>query len=301
MIALFDHEEVGSDSTHGAGSPVMKEALERVSACLVPAGARLIRRSSAVDTARSLAALCQPPKMPCSAPRPAPYRPAPYRPSPPLTTPHRPSPTLTAPRRSSPLLTAPHGPLALRPLSVGDAETLPITIRKSFLISADTAHAVHPNWGEKHEVRPLPSDRAIAAVRRTALPPRSAGGSCCAAVGLSADHPRRPQSTHSPKLNKGTVIKTNDNQRYATNSESGFVIRQLAKAASIGVQEFVVKNDCPCGMTIGEARSGGTQSARGRLGRAVMPLPVVPLPMMPLPLADATASEATAYDATAFG
>ena len=44
------------------------------------------------------------------------------------------------------------------------------------------------------------------------------------------------QSAHAPKLNKGTVIKTNDNQRYATNGESGFVIRELARRAGISVQ-----------------------------------------------------------------
>ncbi len=84
-----------------------------------------------------------------------------------------------------------------------------VAIRRSFLISADVAHAIHPNWPEKH------------------------------------------QSSHAPRMNAGTVIKTNDNQRYATNSTSGFVIRELARRAEIGVQEFVVRNDCPCGTTIG--------------------------------------------------
>jgi aspartyl aminopeptidase len=30
LIALFDHEEIGSQSTHGAGSPVMSEAVKRI-------------------------------------------------------------------------------------------------------------------------------------------------------------------------------------------------------------------------------------------------------------------------------
>ena len=47
------------------------------------------------------------------------------------------------------------------------------------------------------------------------------------------------------------VIKTNDNQRYATNSVTGFLLRQMAALAKAPVQEFVVRNDCPCGTTIG--------------------------------------------------
>lgn len=33
MVALFDHEEVGSDSAQGAGSPVMLDALSRITDC----------------------------------------------------------------------------------------------------------------------------------------------------------------------------------------------------------------------------------------------------------------------------
>jgi len=53
-------------------------------------------------------------------------------------------------------------------------------------------------------------------------------------------------------MNKGIVIKSNQNQRYATNSITGFVVRELCRTQSLTPpQEFVVRNDCPCGSTIG--------------------------------------------------
>jgi len=126
MLVCFDHEEIGSDSAQGAGSPIMSEAISRVLGCF--------------DTSD---------------------------------------------------------------------EMLKVTIRKSFLISADVAHALHPNYPDKHE------------------------------------------KNHQPLLNKGTVIKSNQNQRYATNAETGFILRELARRADVPIQEFVVRNDCPCGSTIG--------------------------------------------------
>lgn len=47
------------------------------------------------------------------------------------------------------------------------------------------------------------------------------------------------------------MLKTNDNQRYATHAATGFIVREVARLADIPVQEFVVRNDCPCGTTIG--------------------------------------------------
>jgi len=126
MLCCFDHEEVGSDSAVGAGSPIMSEAISRVLGCF--------------DTSD---------------------------------------------------------------------EMLKVTIRNSFLVSADVAHAIHPNYSGKHD------------------------------------------DNHRPLLNKGTVIKTNSNQRYATNAETGFLLRELSRRANAPVQEFVVRNDCPCGSTIG--------------------------------------------------
>lgn len=83
------------------------------------------------------------------------------------------------------------------------------TIQSSFLISADMAHAVHPNYSEKH------------------------------------------QSNHAVEINKGIVIKINHNQRYATDLVSSSIIKAVAAKGNVPLNEFVVKNDSPCGSTIG--------------------------------------------------
>ncbi|EQL00291.1 aspartyl aminopeptidase [Ophiocordyceps sinensis CO18] len=83
------------------------------------------------------------------------------------------------------------------------------TLSRSFLVSADMAHAVHPNYAGKYE------------------------------------------ASHQPALNKGTVIKVNANQRYATNSPGIVLVQECARLAGVPLQLFVVRNDSACGSTIG--------------------------------------------------
>ncbi|XP_021690228.2 probable aspartyl aminopeptidase isoform X2 [Hevea brasiliensis] len=132
MVALFDHEEVGSDSAQGAGSPVMLDAISRIT-----------------NSFNS------------------------------------------------------------------DSKLLQKAIQMSFLVSADMAHAFHPNYMDKHE------------------------------------------DNHQPKMHGGLVIKHNANQRYATNSVTSFLFGEIASKHNLPVQDFVVRNDMPCGSTIGPILASG--------------------------------------------
>lgn len=89
-------------------------------------------------------------------------------------------------------------------------------LRRSLLVSADMAHAVHPNYAGRHE------------------------------------------ANHRPRIGDGLVVKTNQNQRYATSGVSGLMVREAGRRAGVNVQEFVVPNDRPCGSTIGPILASGS-------------------------------------------
>ena len=65
------------------------------------------------------------------------------------------------------------------------------------------------------------------------------------------NYPGKHDKFHTPTMNNGIVVKSNSNQKYSTSGLSGFLIRELGRYADVNMQEFSVRNDCPCGSTIG--------------------------------------------------
>ncbi|KAG5490318.1 hypothetical protein JKF63_00438 [Porcisia hertigi] len=71
------------------------------------------------------------------------------------------------------------------------------------------------------------------------------------AHGCHPNYADKHENVHRPAIHGGPVIKYNANVRYATNGLTAAVVKHLAKKADVPVQEFVVRNDSPCGSTIG--------------------------------------------------
>eukprot|EP01087_Luapelamoeba_hula_P023453 TRINITY_DN8626_c0_g1_i1.p1 TRINITY_DN8626_c0_g1~~TRINITY_DN8626_c0_g1_i1.p1 ORF type:complete len:498 (-),score=80.00 TRINITY_DN8626_c0_g1_i1:199-1692(-) len=126
LVALFDNEEIGSQSAHGADSNMMPSVIERIAGAMGASG-----------------------------------------------------------------------------------DAIQQTYRQSFIVSADMAHATHPSYSEKHD------------------------------------------KLHTIKFHEGVVLKYNGNQRYATTAITAFLIKELAARNGVPLQEFLVRNDSPCGSTIG--------------------------------------------------
>ena len=67
--------------------------------------------------------------------------------------------------------------------------------------------------------------------------------SCDMSHALHPNFTSKHEEVHRPIINGGIVIKTNASQRYATDSVSSFIVKQLVERKGGKVQEFTVRND----------------------------------------------------------
>lgn len=71
------------------------------------------------------------------------------------------------------------------------------------------------------------------------------------AHGTHPNYPERHEPSHHIQLGGGPVIKTNVNQRYATDARSAQVFAAACEAAGTPLQWYAHRTDIPCGSTIG--------------------------------------------------
>ena len=65
------------------------------------------------------------------------------------------------------------------------------------------------------------------------------------------NHTEKHESNHAPLLGKGIVLKANAQKRYASDLMSSAQLRLLCEKAGIPLQVFIMRNDMPCGSTVG--------------------------------------------------
>jgi aspartyl aminopeptidase len=84
---------------------------------------------------------------------------------------------------------------------------------------------------------------------------RALAGTVCVSSDVGhAVHPNyseRHDPTHHPRANGGPILKTNVNQRYATDGSGRGLFAAACERAGVPFQHFVSSNAMPCGTTIG--------------------------------------------------
>ncbi|WNI16744.1 M18 family aminopeptidase [Actinacidiphila sp. ITFR-21] len=84
---------------------------------------------------------------------------------------------------------------------------------------------------------------------------RALAGTVCVSsdVGhaVHPNYPERHDPTHHPRANGGPILKTNVNQRYATDGAGRAIFTGACERVGVPFQHFVSNNAMPCGTTIG--------------------------------------------------
>ena len=75
---------------------------------------------------------------------------------------------------------------------------------------------------------------------------------------FNPNYPEKFQTSHKNKVQQGIVVKINANGRYSSDSENSAIFKELAKKCGSPIQEFIVRQDSPCGTTIGPITTAKT-------------------------------------------
>ncbi|MBF0612972.1 MAG: M18 family aminopeptidase, partial [Magnetococcales bacterium] len=86
------------------------------------------------------------------------------------------------------------------------------------------------------------------------------------AHGCHPNYPGMQDDNHCPLINQGIVLKSNPNQRYATNAAAGGYFKGLCRQAGVAVQDFAVRSDMACGSTVGPPLSARLGIATADIG-----------------------------------
>jgi aspartyl aminopeptidase len=90
---------------------------------------------------------------------------------------------------------------------------------------------------------------------------RALAQSVCASCDMAhATHPAYPEKhdlDHPVRMNAGPAIKTNVNQRYASEAATEALFLEACERAGVRCQQYVNRGDLPCGSTIGPLTAAG--------------------------------------------
>ena len=111
---------------------------------------------------------------------------------------------------------------------------------RDVILEGQSPDRIHETFTSKGHARPLTSYLA-----------ESIALSIDMAHAEHPNHTEKHELNHAPLLGKGIVLKTNSQKRYASDLMSSAQLRLLCEKAEIPLQVFIMRNDMPCGSTVG--------------------------------------------------
>jgi aspartyl aminopeptidase len=111
---------------------------------------------------------------------------------------------------------------------------------RDVILEGQSPDRIHETFTSKGHARPLTSYLA-----------ESIALSIDMAHAEHPNHTEKHEPNHAPLLGKGIVLKTNAQKRYASDLMSSAQLRLLCEKAGIPLQVFIMRNDMPCGSTVG--------------------------------------------------